>query len=116
MKRFKLKWMYLEKPSRDNMQESPKPVTVTVNMHIPVLPLRSVALKYTTLSPSSNVEPDCMLAVAVKSTSELSVTLAVSKVTFAVDKPSSKLLVTFSGHVKTGFSSSKRKGSHRIML
>ena len=88
------------------------PLTITKNEHIPVLSLGSVALKCTSVSPSSNVEPEGMLDCGVMSTCELSVTLAVSKVTLAVDKPSSKLLVLSSGHVRTGFSLSEGKG-HR---
>jgi hypothetical protein len=77
--------------------------TVTVKVHVPVLPAASVAEQVTVVVPNAKVEPDAGEHVGVKAPSQLSVAVAV-KLTTAVQTPVSVPCVMLDGHVTTGAS------------
>ena len=75
-------------------------MTVTVNEQLAVLPLGSVAVAFTVVVPTGNVDPDGGVATTLTGV-QLSVAVTL-KLTTAEHRPVSLLTVMFVGHVITG--------------
>jgi hypothetical protein len=77
-------------------------VTVTVNVHEPVLPLVSLAVQLTVVTPRGKVEPDAGVQLTVLDPSQLSFADSPVKVTGAAQVPGATFAERFEQPVKTG--------------
>jgi hypothetical protein len=77
-------------------------LTVTVNEHMAVLPLASVAVQETVVVPIGKNEPDAGEQTTAVLPEQLSAVVGVAKLTFAPHCPASFETVTFEGHVIDG--------------
>ena len=75
--------------------------TVTVNVHVEVLPHASVAVEVTVVVPIGNAEPDAGELTIVTAPPQLSVAVGV-KFTTAEQEPTGVVTVIFAGQVITG--------------
>jgi len=77
-------------------------ITVTVKPHVLVLPLSSVAVLTTVVTPTRKVLPlGGLLTIFV--TPELSVAITVNVTLLRLHRPASAVNTMFVGHVTTGF-------------
>mgnify|MGYP007001774709 CR=1 FL=1 len=75
--------------------------TVTVNVHVEVLPHASVAVEVTVVVPIGNAEPDAGELTIVTAPPQLSVAVGV-KFTTAEQEPTGVVTVIFAGQVMVG--------------
>lgn len=78
-------------------------MTVTVKLHELALPIESEEEQVTVVVPLAKAEPEAGEQVTVREPSQMSLANGVAKVTAAVHKPASVLVVILVGHpVNTG--------------